>query len=164
MSSPLVQRHGEIIDLGNTLVGRNLNMLVLRGFATLDVLAEISAPDVYDQVTNPTGTQRDLKLRHAQECYNYAVESMTVPAEEAPRGFPEIIINARDANVLEIYDPADDGTTVSISSFSGDEEFDNTVLGVRILSELIEWPKPPVSPQISRVDGNHGLTRQIGLC
>ena len=73
--SPIVHRHGDEIDLGRCLVGKNLNLLALRGFATLDVLAELSAPDVYDQVDNPTGTQRDLKAKHAEECFDYAIES-----------------------------------------------------------------------------------------
>lgn len=157
MVTPLVKRHGETIDLGHALVGRNLNMLVVRGFAPLDVLAEISHPDVYDQVNNPTGTQRELKAKHAQECYNYAIESLTVPPEESPRGFPEIIINARDSDVLEIYDPSDEGTVLDLSSFTDDIELENPIVGVRVLTESIQWPKPDTGPQISRVDGNHRL-------
>ena len=43
-SNPIVERDGEMIDLGACVVGSDLNLLVLRGFAPLDVLAEISAP------------------------------------------------------------------------------------------------------------------------
>src|SRR5579885_675278 len=121
----IVERHGDAIDLGACLAGRNLNLLVLRGFAPLDVLAEISAPDVYDQVANKTGTQRDLKSKHAEECYNYAIGALMLAPEDEPRVFPEIVLNARDIGVVEIYNPEDPGELYDIDSFSDDAELES---------------------------------------
>src|SRR5690348_10717513 len=114
--SPISARHGEFVDLGPCLVGRNLNLVVLRGFAPADVLAEISSPDVYDMVKNQFGTQRDLKKKHSQECYVYAMESTIDDADNDPRAFPEIILNIRDTSVMEVYDLADTGSLVEVTS------------------------------------------------
>jgi DGQHR domain-containing protein len=156
-TNQIVERHGDTIDLGPCLAGKNLNLLVLRGFAPLDQLAEISAPDVYDQVDNPTGTQRDLSTKHAQECYNYAIGSLAVAAEDEPRAFPEIILNARDTAVLEVYDLDDPGELFDLTSFSDYVDLAKPFVGVRVLAHDLDFPKPPKSPQISRVDGNHRL-------
>jgi len=153
----IVERHGETIDLGPCLAGRNLNLLVLRGFAPLDVLAEISAPDVYDMVDNKTGTQRDLKSKHAEECYDYAIGALAVAAEEEPRAFPEIILNARDINVVECFNLEDLGELYDLTSFSDETDVPSPYVGVRILARELEFPKQDKSPQISRVDGNHRL-------
>ena len=44
---------------------------VYRGHARLSDLARISKADIYDQVNNPLGTQRDLSLKHAKDAYEY---------------------------------------------------------------------------------------------
>lgn len=155
--TPISKEYGQMIDLGLCRVGRNLNLLTARGFAPLDVLAAVSAPDVYDQVDNPTGTQRDLKPKHARECFDYALDSLSSTPEDDPRFFPDIILNARDANVVEIYEPDDDGTLLDLDSFS-DEADAPEVVGIRIRVSDLEYPKPTKSPQISRVDGNHRLS------
>jgi len=157
MDSRIVARYGDSIDLGGCLVGKNLNLLVLRGFAPLDVLAEISAPDVYDMVVNRTGTQRALKRRHAEECYDYAIGALAVTADEEPRAFPEIILNVRDVNVVECFNVDDPGELFDITSFSEESEIESPYVGVRILSGSLEFPMEEKSPQISRVDGNHRL-------
>lgn len=153
----LFERHSEYIDLGPCVVGQNLNLATLRGFSTLDVLAEISAPDIFDQVDNPTGTQRDLKSKHAQECFSYAMDSIALAPEESPRYFPEIILNARDASVIEIYNLDDVDELYELDSFSSLESVPYTYVGLRIRVGNLEWPKKTKSPQISRVDGNHRL-------
>jgi DGQHR domain-containing protein len=155
--SPIFERHGEVIDLGACLVGKNLNLLVLRGFAPLDVLAEISAPDVYDQVDNKTGTQRDLKPKHAEECFDYAIESLASAPEDDPHAFPEIILNARDTAVIEVFNLDDESSLYDITSYSDEAEVGEKFVGARVLARDLEWPKPSKSPQISRVDGNHRL-------
>ena len=45
--------------------GEVLGVTVFRGYAPLSVLSKVSKPDIYDQKTNPTGTQRDLSPKHA---------------------------------------------------------------------------------------------------
>jgi hypothetical protein len=42
--------------------GHVLGVGVMRGYARLCDLAALSAADIYDQKTNPTGTQRDLLI------------------------------------------------------------------------------------------------------
>ena len=96
MADDLVRRRGAVLDLGPCLIGENLNLLVLRGFARLDELADISAPDVFDMVANTKGTQRALKPKHASESFEYAMEALNQPPENEPRCFPEVILNARD--------------------------------------------------------------------
>ncbi len=151
------RRFGDVIDFGPCLVGRNLNLLNLRGYGELDELAAISAPDVFDQKDNPTGTQRDLKLRHAMECLSYAIDSQGKPAEEDPRFFPEILLNARDTMVIELYDLEDENTLLDFDSFTDPSEVDSQIVGLRVRVGALEFPKPLKSPQISRVDGNHRL-------
>jgi hypothetical protein len=50
---------------------RVLGVQVYRGFAKLADLAAVSKADVYDQKSNPTGTQRDLNPAHARQAYEY---------------------------------------------------------------------------------------------
>src|SRR5437868_15481733 len=96
-------RFGSEIDFGACYVGRNLNLIVLRGYAPLDRLAVVSAADVSDQEDNPEGTQRELNREHARECMAYAIEADSLPAEQSPRFFPEILLHVRDTGVLELY-------------------------------------------------------------
>jgi DGQHR domain-containing protein len=151
------ERYGDVIDFGPCLVGETLNLLCLRGFGRLDELASISAPDVYDMVDNPNGTQRALKRKHAAECVEYAMESQALPPEEDPRFFPEILLNARDANIIEIYNLADPAQLWEFDSFSDLPEIENSFVGLRVNVTEMEYPQRRKSPQISRVDGNHRL-------
>lgn len=151
------ERFGKMLDLGPCLVGENLNLLTLRGFARLDALACISAPDVYDQVDNPTGTQRELKKKHAEECLTYAIDSESTPATESPRLFPELLLNARDSNAIELYDLDDDSRLYDFTSFSEVDDVGVHFVGVRVDLSVLELPKSNMNPQISRVDGNHRL-------
>ena len=50
MSNILIEKYGQEIDLGVCLIGKNLNIFTLRGFSNLELLAEISGGDVYDDV------------------------------------------------------------------------------------------------------------------
>ena len=154
----LRSKYGKYIDLGTCIVGRNLNLWVLRGFAPLDLLAEISNADVYDEYNNPQGTQRDLTKSHSQDALEYAIQSDLVSSEHDPRAFPEIILNARETNVLEVFEGSDAEDVIEFDSFIGAEDNEDTrVLNVRVRTDLLTWPKPAYKPQISRVDGNHRL-------
>lgn len=157
--SPIVARRGQSIDLGVGLVGQNLNLIVIRGHAPLDVLADISAPDIYDQEENPTGTQRDLKPKHAEDCFAYAVDAIDLLPEDDPRAFPEIILNVRDTSVVEFYDLDDDSNLYDITSTMGLDEVEARLVGIRVRTSRLEWPKPKRAPQVSRVDGNHRLAK-----
>lgn len=150
-------RYGDTIDLGACLVGKNLNLLTVRGFGRLDQLAVVSAPDVYDMIDNPTGTQRALKMEHARDCFDYALKSQEWPAEERPFAFPEVILNARDNNVIEIYDLADPTDLIDLDSYAEELNGTHKLVGLRVLLSQIRFPKPEKAPQISRVDGNHRL-------
>lgn len=158
MVNPLVAHFGTTLDFGPCIAGRNLNLLVFRGFANLDQLAAISAPDVYDSHTNPTGTQRELDKKHATHCYEYAESANDVLSEDDPRSFPEIILNARNRQVIEIYQIDDPDYLLDLDSFTSDPEFPGGIVGIRVLVSNLEFPHPTKSPQISRVDGNHRLS------
>jgi DGQHR domain-containing protein len=152
-------RFSEKIDLGPCLVGTNLNLLTLRGYSSLDRLSCISGPDIYDQVENPNGTQRELKRGHSNSCWNYASGSALVLAEDDPRYFPEIILNARDRNVVEVYELESPETLIDLDSFSDPAESHQGFVGVRVDLHALDLPLPEYSPPISRVDGNHRLSK-----
>src|SRR5580658_9929940 len=86
--------------------GKNLDTQCYRGSAPLGHLALISQPDIFDQVNNPNGLQRDLSPKHASEAYEYVHRSKN---SEYPRAFPEIVLNVRDKRVLKLDE---NGTTV----------------------------------------------------
>lgn len=152
-----IQRFGNYVEIGPCLVGKNLNLFTLRGFAKLDALATISAADVFDQEKNEFGTQRDLKRPHAVAAFEYAMESTVEPAEVDPRFFPEILMNVRDPRLVEIHDLDDPTALIDFDSTSGMEDLEGSLVGVRVLLTELEFPKPESGPPISRVDGNHRL-------
>ena len=78
---------------------KNLDVICYRGSAPLMDLALISQPDVYDQVSNPQGLQRDLSPSHAAKAYEYASRER---GNSFPRAFPEIILNVRDKRYIQI--------------------------------------------------------------
>lgn len=149
---------GEFLDFGACIAGRNLNLLSFRGFSSLEELAAVSAPDVYDSFSNPSGTQRELNRKHASECYAYAVGANSVLPQDDPRAFPEIIINARDRQVVEIYQIDDPDYLLDLDSFTTETEFLGGVVGLRLRIGDIDFPHTSKNPQISRVDGNHRLS------
>ena len=80
--------------------GEVLGVTVLRGYAPLSVLSKVSKPDIYDQKTNPTGTQRDLS-KHTRDAYNYV--------KTKDLGFwPEVFLCARDRSVVRYVPSQDD--------------------------------------------------------
>jgi DGQHR domain-containing protein len=153
MNNETVERFGREIVIKEVLVGKNLNMQVIRGFATLDQLAFISAPDVYNQLTNSLGTQRDPDLNHARQVLEYAITSLSEEPETSPRAFPEIILNARDKSVISLSTGHNE-TEIDFSSSSGEENFFTGTLTIH--GHLIDNNRDK-DPQISRVDGNHRL-------
>lgn len=157
MANPLTTRFGQTIDLGACIVGRNLNLVVVRGFATLEELAVISAPDVFDYFSNPHGLQRELDQKHAKSCFDYASGASDVLPQDDPRSFPEVILNARDKQVVEIYLADSPEHALDVDSFSPDEDLPLGCIGVRVRLADIDFPHPTKNPQISRVDGNHRL-------
>lgn len=158
--SEFTEFYGSSVDIETCLLGANLNLAVIRGFARLDVLADISAADVYDQVTNPFGTQRDLLNKHAKEATEYALKSVTSDPVSSPRAFPEIILNARDRNVIAVFDSA--GEEISLESVESAPEEPQAV-HLCIKGRSLDWPKPAREPQISRLDGNHRLSQIADL-
>jgi len=147
-------RFGMKILIKDVIVGKNLNVNVIRGFARLDQLAYISAPDVYNQVTNPLGTQRDPDKAHAKAVLDYAINSLNEEPDSSPRAFPEIILNARDIRVVELLRNNSEESVDFSSSASESELFFSGSLLVH--TQLIDSDREK-DPQISRVDGNHRL-------
>jgi hypothetical protein len=115
----------------NIIEATVLGVRVVRGYARLCDLAQISKADIYDAHTNPRGTQRDLSPKHARDAYEY------VQREEL--GFwPEIFLALRDrtAATVRIHDRAS-GQGI-----------------LRIKRDAISKARRIC---ISRVDGNHRL-------
>lgn len=157
MTNPLTERFGSELVIKNVIIGGNLNLAVIRGFASLDQLAYISAPDVYNQLTNEFGTQRFPDKNHAAAVLDYALTAVGVEPQTSPRAFPEILLNARDASVVGL----------KIHGSAGEVEFDSNnldqdvVMGDLILhTGTIDFGREK-DPQISRVDGNHRLLTVI---
>ncbi len=111
--------------------GEVLGITVVRGYAKLSDLARISKPDVYDQKTNPTGTQRDLSPKHARDAYEYV--------KNREFGFwPEVFLCARNPEAVKFVP----------SKF--DINFGELVIDLNITTKSNKIA-------ISRVDGNHRL-------
>lgn len=106
-----------------------LGVDVVRGFAPLNKLASISRADVFDEKTNPNGTQRDLSPSHARAAYEYARNSK--------KGYwPEVFLCLRDHSVARFIDTND---------------------GFGILEVDENKIAKSAEIAISRVDGNHRL-------
>ena len=139
-------------------MSQDLNLITLRGSAPLSSLAVISGPDTFDDILNPSGTQRELKPWHAAECYEYAINATNISMIEEPRAFPEIMLNLSDMSLIEFYNPEDRSETYEFSSAMSEEDVELKLLGVRVIVDVLDLPKPVFKPQISRIDGNHRLS------
>jgi DGQHR domain-containing protein len=115
----------------------NLNTETFRGYAPITDLARVSAPDPFNQDTNPNGLQRDLSEKHSREAYRYADGAEKVP--EHKRAWAEVLLNVRDPSVVHLV-PIDEP---------------NGVFALEIREDHINKSLP--RPQISRTDGNHRL-------
>lgn len=113
------------------LEGRVLGVKVYRGYAPLSVLARLSRADVYDQKSNPTGTQRDLSPQHARDAYEYVRDRKLAY-------WPEVFLCLREPS--------------SVKFRSGGSEVDRGSLSIDV--NAISRSK---GIAISRVDGNHRL-------
>lgn len=119
----------------NTLKSRNLDTICYRGDAPLAYLALISQADVFDQISNPEGLQRDLSPKHASEAYDYIIKTT-----DHKRAFPEVVLNVRNKKVLILEENEQGIVTL---------KFDVDKIK-KLYSE-----KKEVS--VSRIDGNHRL-------
>jgi DGQHR domain-containing protein len=117
----------------------NLDTICFRGSAPLAHLATVSQPDIFDQVTNPKGLQRDLSPKHASEAYEYVHRQKDL---EHPRAFPEVVLNVRDKKILRI-ETGPEGTQIVRLQFQVSDMKDGKVY-------------------VSRVDGNHRLFYAAG--
>ena len=149
---------GDKIVIRNCVIGHNLNLVVIRGFAKMDVLAAISAADVYDQVDNPLGTQRDLAPSHSQQVLEYALESLDSDSGTHPRAFPEITLNVRDVSLLDIVEPAT-GEELDPQALTDLGEGQIADLKIETSRIVLQNEKDSRDPAISRVDGNHRLSK-----
>lgn len=115
--------------------GEVLGVTVYRGYAKLGELARLSKPDIYDQKSNPAGTQRDLNPKHARSAYEY-IKNRTFGY------WPEMFLCARNAKVVR-YKPSES----------------NRDIGTLVIDEDLATKSTSKSTSItiSRVDGNHRL-------
>jgi DGQHR domain-containing protein len=115
----------------DVIKGKVLGVNVYRGFAKLSDLAKISQADIFDQRTNPLGTQRDLSPKHAREAYTYVHEKEFA-------FYPEVFLCVRDSKVI------------AFKKYGKYHDFGQlTVYYSRIVRSK--------NICISRVDGNHRL-------
>lgn len=124
------------------VLSENLDTVCYRGSAPLADLAAISQADVFDQVTNPSGLQRDLSPKHASDAYSYVARDRD---EEFPRAFPEVILNVRDEDVVSV-EPLNMGRQKRLHGFKFTFDLD-------AIQDDVQAGKIAVS----RVDGNHRL-------
>ncbi len=111
--------------------GKVLGVDVYRGFARLCDLSTISAADIFDQKTNPLGTQRDLSPKHAKDAYSYVKNREFA-------FWPEVFLCIRNSDV-----------------FIFEKSKSSEIFGVlKIFTKIIINSK---KISISRVDGNHRL-------
>jgi len=149
--------YGPHIDLGPCIISASLNLFTLRGSAPLDRISIVSAPDVYDPEDNIGGTQRPLERKRTLDLLNYALGLNLAP--DLPRAFPEVLLNVRDSSAVQIYKMDEPDRALDFNSWTGlRPENGTTVVGVRVPLQFLQFPKPDMSPQISRVDGNHRLS------
>jgi len=113
------------------MCGKVLGVDVYRGYARLCDLANISKADIFDQKTNPLGTQRDLSPKHAKDAYGYV-------RERELAFWPEVFLCARNPNVIHFEHS-------KISDKMG------------ILKINVDSIRNEKTITISRVDGNHRL-------
>lgn len=157
MSNRLMDTHGEFVDLGFCIIGRNLNVISARGYSSLITLAQISGPDVLDPILNPSGTQRELNAKHSEEALEYALTAEDVDPIKEPRAFPEVTLNARDKSVLRFTLPS--GSEIDFDDITEELIPDTNVVKVQVRLSQLQVPVPALNPQISRIDGNHRLSR-----
>src|SRR5712692_9971796 len=115
--------------------GEVLGVTVYRGYAKVSELARLSKPDIYDQKSNPAGTQRDLNPKHARSAYEYI--------KNRSFGYwPEMFLCARNAKVVR---------------YKSSES--NRDIGTLVIDEDLATKSTSKSTiiAISRVDGNHRL-------
>jgi DGQHR domain-containing protein len=111
--------------------GKVLGVDVYRGFAKLCDLSNISAADVFDQKTNPLGTQRDLSPKHARDAYSYVKNREFA-------FWPEVFLSIRNSDVF-LFEKSNDTETCGT---------------LKIFTKIVSKSK---NISISRVDGNHRL-------
>lgn len=148
-------------SLGLAIQGKNLNSVVLRGFANLGILARFSSPDVFNAYQNPNGTQRPLNTKHSKEALEYALGSLYADPEHDLRSFPEIILNVRDESVIEVTQ-LDSEAYPELKDYLEDDWESASVL-IKINQDMYIYPPEDYRPQISRVDGNHRLSQASKL-
>jgi DGQHR domain-containing protein len=121
----------------------NLDTECYRGSAPMAYLTALSQADVFDQVSNPTGLQRDLSSKHASDAYEYVARD---PVPEYPRAFPEVVLNVRSEKCVEI-EPIDGVDVDGLQPYRLRFHLDR-MKGTKVY--------------VSRVDGNHRLNLAAG--
>lgn len=111
--------------------GKVLGVDVYRGYARLCDLSNISKADIFDQKTNPLGTQRDLSPKHAKDAYTYVKDKDLA-------FWPEVFLCARDPNIIS-FKPLKAQDKIGILKLDKSK--------IEKSDEI----------KISRVDGNHRL-------
>lgn len=129
---PKIRRPTSLLPRFEVILGTCLGVKAYRGFGRLSDLATISRADIFDQVNNRHGTQRNLSVTHARKAYEYV-------ADNEKAFYPEIILNIRDDSYINL-------STIECQNGSG----------FAVLS-FIKDPNASQQIIVSRLDGNHRL-------
>ena len=133
---------------------KNIDTVCYRGSAPIMDLATISQPDIFDQVTNTDGLQRDLSPKHALDAYEYVRRDQD---SRWPRAYPEVVLNVRDPRVLTknlIWDGTASFPPLN-SAVQKALEVDSPKLV--LLQFHLDLMERNGGVHVSRVDGNHRL-------
>ena len=129
---PRKQHPTSLLPQFKVIVGTCLGVKAYRGFGSLSDLARISRADLFDQVNNRFGTQRNLSVTHARKAYEYV-------ADNEKAFYPEIILNIRDESYIDLSTrECHNGSCFAVLSFVKDPNASQQII-------------------VSRLDGNHRL-------
>lgn len=127
---------------------------IIRGFGTLQELAEISAPHFMHDAGTPgqvEGAQRPLDPQHAEEVKRYF--------EDGDRRFiPEVILSIRATRTDEIKSSQAVGVRVSVDGLTIERKHTSRNIGihtVRVDKQKLQDLR--AATRIRRIDGNHRL-------
>ena len=133
---------------------------IIRGFATLQELAEMSAPHFMREVPGTAlveGSQRPLDQQHAEEVKRYF--------EDGDRRFiPEVILSVRAARTDEMKDGKPVGVSVVADGLCIKRKHSSKNIGIHTVKvdrkKLVDLK---AAGRLRRIDGNHRLELAASL-
>jgi hypothetical protein len=133
---------------------------IIRGFATLQELAEISAPHFMRGIPGTAlveGAQRPLDQQHAEEVKRYF--------EDGDRRFiPEVILSVRADRTDEMKDSQPVGVSVIVDGLTIKRKHTSRTIGIHTLKvDRKKLAALKAAGRLRRIDGNHRLELATSL-